>query len=64
VYHDRVTFTYKGEQDVKLRALSVFPRGFVDENFVHLDMFQLPFWVLIEATDTDVTDALSLQETS
>lgn len=30
-------------------------------HFIHLDLFELPFWVLVEAADADVTDALTVQ---
>ena len=32
-----------------------------DYPFIHLDLFELPFWVLVEAADADVTDALTVQ---
>ena len=36
-------------------------RRLVGEHFIHLDLFELPFWVLVEAADADVTDALTVQ---
>lgn len=39
----------------------VLARRLVGEHFIHLDLFELPFWVLVEAADADVTDALTVQ---
>jgi hypothetical protein len=34
----------------------------VGEHFVDLDMLKLSFWILIEAADPDVADALTVQD--
>ena len=62
VHHHRVAFVREPEQRIELRALCAFPRRFVGEQLVHLDVFQLPFRVLDEVAGADVTNALPLQD--
>ncbi|SLY24933.1 Uncharacterised protein [Klebsiella pneumoniae] len=61
VHHDRVAFAHEGEQPFQFGPPCVLARRLVGEHFIHLDLFELPFWVLVEAADADVTDALTVQ---
>lgn len=59
--YDRVAFAHEGEQPFQFGPPCVLARRLVGEHFIHLDLFELPFWVLVEAADADVTDALTVQ---
>jgi hypothetical protein len=63
VHHHGVAFAHEGQQRIEFGPLGVLARRLVGE---HRDppstCFQLPFRVLVEAADPDVTDALTLQD--
>jgi len=46
---------------LQARALPILARGPVGEDLHNLSLLELPFRVLIQATDTDVADALPFQ---
>ncbi len=48
VHHDRVAFAHEGEQPFQFGPPCVLARRLVGEHFIHLDLFELPFWVLVE----------------
>ena len=62
VHHYGVALAHEGRQHVELRSLRVLARCFVGEHFVGLDMLKLSFWILIEAADPYVADALTVQD--
>ncbi len=64
VHHHRVALAHEGEQPFQLGALGVLAACLVGEHLVHLDVFELPFRVLVEAADADVADALTVQDAS
>jgi hypothetical protein len=41
--------------------MGILARRLVGELLVHLDVFELPFRILVEAAHADVTDALTVQ---
>ena len=61
MHHDGVTFAHEGQQGVELWPLCIFARCFVGEHLVLLNLLQLTLRVLIEATDSDIADALTFQ---
>jgi hypothetical protein len=64
MHHDRVTIAHEGEQRFQFGPVSVLARRFVREYPGHLDVFQLPFRVLIETANPDIPDALTVQTKS
>ncbi len=60
VNHHGVAFAHEGQQRIEFRPLGVFVRRLVGEYPADFDMLQLPFQVLAEAADPDISDALTL----
>ena len=61
VHHHRVAFAHEGEQPFQFGPPGILARRLVGEHLVHRNLFQLPFRVLVEGADADVTDALTVQ---
>lgn len=64
MHHHGIALADEAQQRLQLGALGVLAGGLVGEHLAYLGLFQLAFRVLVEATDPDVTDALSLQDAS
>ncbi len=64
VHHHGIAFAYKRKQTYKLGALGVLAGCLVGEHPSHMSPLQLPVWVLVEASDADVADALTVQGVS
>ena len=59
--HDHgIALAHEGQQRLELGPLCILARGLVREDPIDRDLLQLTLGVLLEAADSDVTDALSL----
>src|SRR3954452_16152082 len=56
---DGVAPARKAQQELQLRTLGVFARGFVGEGLIERDPVQLSLCLLVKGADSDVADALS-----
>ena len=52
-----VALAHEGE----LPSLRVLARYLIGEHLIRFDVFELAFWVLVEAADSGVTDTLTMQ---
>jgi hypothetical protein len=60
VHDDGIALAHESQQRLELGPLRVLARGLVGEDPIDRDLLQLTLGVLLEAADSDVTDALSL----
>jgi hypothetical protein len=64
MHHHGVAFAHEGQQPFKFGTLCVLAGSLVGEHLADLNLFQLPFRILVEAADANVADALTLQDAS
>ena len=62
MHYHRVALARKRQQGIELRPLGVFAGCHVDELFVHLDLIELAFRVLLKIADPDIANALTVQD--
>jgi hypothetical protein len=59
VNDDGVAPARKAQQELQLRTLGVFARGFIGEGLIERDPVQLPLCLLVKGADPDVANTLS-----
>lgn len=64
MHHDRIAFSDKRQHFFQGWALGVFAGSLIGKHLTDLDLFQLPFRILVERADSDVTNPMPLQMNS
>jgi hypothetical protein len=62
--HDRIAFSDKRQQFFQGWAFGVFAGSRIGKHLTGLDLFQLPFRILVERANSDVTNPMPLQMNS
>jgi hypothetical protein len=61
VHNHRVTLAHKGQEGVELWSSAILARRFVGEHPIDFNVLKLAFWILVEATDANISNTLTVQ---